>query len=68
MLRWFGFRDEAENAAPDGSTGYGAEVMESGWIPPQLQSEAAETHPVEKIDSLSDIADFLARIYANQVC
>lgn len=68
MLRWFGFRDGAESAVPEGSTEYGAEVMESGWIPPQPQSEAAETHPAEKIDNLSDIAGFLARIYANQVC
>jgi hypothetical protein len=70
MWRWFGFGDDGESSAQGYGAGYGIEVLESGWIPPQPQPQASvsEAHPPGKIDGLSDIAAFLARVYANQVC
>jgi hypothetical protein len=62
MWRWFGFKDGSE------STGYGAEVLQANWIPPQPQAPVIAGASAPATEETPDIAAFLARVYANQEC
>ncbi len=64
MRRWFGFKDGRESTAP----GYGAEVLQANWIPPQPQATVMAGVPAPAAKETPDIAAFLARVYANQEC
>jgi len=62
MWRWFGFKGGGEIA------GYGAEVLQANWIPPQPQATVMAGKPAPATDEMPDVAEFLARVYANQEC
>lgn len=62
VWRWFGFKEAKE------CPGYGAEVLQASWVPPQPQAIVMAGALGPAAEDTLDIAAFLARVYVNQEC